>query len=275
MAAGALALAAMAPAAAKAPPTRIVSINLCADQLALTLADREALLSVTWLARDPRASIMARAAAGVPVNHGLAEEIAPLAPDLVLAGVHTGRTAVAMLKRLGTPVLELDTPSSVAATHAQIREVAAALGRGERGEALVAEMLRAEAALPPPPPGPRPVAAVYRPNGFTVGQGTFVDDLLARAGLRNLAAEERIASYGRLPLELLVLRAPDLLVLNRDDDLEPALSHQALQHPVLSEAFPASRRVTIPPRLWACPGPWSLEAIRRLRAAADPLRRRP
>jgi iron complex transport system substrate-binding protein len=89
-------------------PRRIVSLNLCTDQLVLALADRDAVRSVTWLAHDSHISTMATEAAHVPVNHGLAEEIVPLAPDLVIAGLYTTRTAVALLRRLGIPLVEVD-----------------------------------------------------------------------------------------------------------------------------------------------------------------------
>ena len=50
----------LAPAApAGAAPLRVVSINLCTDQLAMLLAAPGQLVSVTHLARDPEASVMA------------------------------------------------------------------------------------------------------------------------------------------------------------------------------------------------------------------------
>ena len=41
---------------------RVASINLCADQLVLTLADPEQILTVSWLAADPEESLLAEAA---------------------------------------------------------------------------------------------------------------------------------------------------------------------------------------------------------------------
>src|SRR5262249_11112717 len=58
-------------------PTRIVSTNLCTDELVLRLADLRNIASITWLSRG-RLSNVAALAEQVPVNHGLAEEIIPL-----------------------------------------------------------------------------------------------------------------------------------------------------------------------------------------------------
>ena len=97
-AAGALSLAA-APAFADAP-ARVVSINLCTDQLALMLAAPGQLVSVTAFAQDPRQSATAAEAAALPANHARAEEVYLLAPDLVLASDFTAPATLAMLLSL-------------------------------------------------------------------------------------------------------------------------------------------------------------------------------
>jgi iron complex transport system ATP-binding protein len=83
------------------PPRRIVSMNVCTDQFVMLLAERERIQSVSWLARNPEVSTTADDAAAIPVNHGLAEEILPLRPDLVVAGTFTTRPTVYLLRRLG------------------------------------------------------------------------------------------------------------------------------------------------------------------------------
>jgi iron complex transport system substrate-binding protein len=75
--------------AEEAKPARVVSINMCTDELLLRLADRDRIASVTWLSRDGRNANMAEVAATIPANHGLAEEVVSYHPDLVLAGVYT------------------------------------------------------------------------------------------------------------------------------------------------------------------------------------------
>ncbi|APT34867.1 ABC transporter substrate-binding protein [Methylobacterium phyllosphaerae] len=99
------------PIGAAAAPVRVVSMNLCADELVLRLADRDQVLAVTYLARDSRGSTVATEAVGLPVTRGLTEEVVALKPDLVIAGAFTTRTTVGMLKRVGAPVLELGVPA--------------------------------------------------------------------------------------------------------------------------------------------------------------------
>ena len=123
-----------------AAPQRVVSLNLCADELVLRLAAPGTVKSVTWLARDPALSNVAALAHAVSVNRGLAEDVVPLAPDLVIAGAYTTRTAVALLRRLQIPVLELDVPRTIDEALTQITTVATAIGVPENGTQLVAEI---------------------------------------------------------------------------------------------------------------------------------------
>jgi iron complex transport system substrate-binding protein len=119
-------------------PKRIVSLNMCTDELVLRLADRSNIASITWLSRDPISANVTDLATDVPINHGLAEEIIPLDPDLVVAGTFTARTAVAMLKQTGFPVTEFGVARNIGDVRAEIRKMAALVGEPARGEALVA-----------------------------------------------------------------------------------------------------------------------------------------
>ena len=73
-----LLIAGFLPGIGMAKPARIVSMNVCADQLLLLLADREQIASLSFLATDISTSMMTEEAAGLPQNHGRSEEILPL-----------------------------------------------------------------------------------------------------------------------------------------------------------------------------------------------------
>ena len=265
-----MSLVAFAPVAgAGAAPQRIVSLHLCADELLLRLAAPGTVHSVTWLARDPTLSSVASEAQSIPINRGLAEEIVPLRPDLVIAGRYTTRTTIAMLRRLQVPVLELDVVDSVPAALRQIEQVARALGRGEQGAALVARMQSAmSAASAGELPGQRPLAAFLGANGFTADGGTLVDDLMRRAGLRNLATSQRPDAQGRLSVESLLWAQPDVLILSSPDRRAPALADELLRHPALHAALAGAHRVWLEPSWIGCPGPRLIDAFQALTQAA-------
>lgn len=259
-----------AATAASAAPQRVVSLNLCADELVLRLATPGTVKAVTWLARDPALSNVPQLARAVPVHRGLAEDIVPLAPDLVIAGAYTTRTAVAMLRRLGIPVLELGVPTSIDEALTQITAVAAALDVQQRGAQLVADISTRLEALPAAGSS-QPLAAVYQPNGFTIGRGSLVSDVLKRAGLRNLAVERHIDNYGALPLELLLFAQPDLLIMNAEDDSGAAIAYEVLRHPALMRRYDGERVVRVPSAWWSCPSPRLVDAVQRLQQAVRQL----
>ena len=261
----------LVPAALSAAgtPKRIVSLNLCTDELVLRLADRSNIASITWLSKDKISANVVDLAADLPVNHGLAEEIIPLDPDLVVAGTFTARTAVAMLKATRFPVTEFGVAHNIADVRLGIRKMAALVGEPARGEALVASFDGRLAEIGTPTPGRRPTALVFNANGFTVGAGTLVDDIMTRAGLDNVAAHMKLGNYSQLPLEIAVRSDVDVLIISARRDGPPSLATALLDHPVLSKLGPKTHIVVLPTNLWSCGGPEVAEAIARLRAAAQ------
>ena len=142
------------------PPKRVVSMNLCTDQLAMLVAAPGQLLSVSYLALDPRGSAMATEAQAYQINHGLAEEIYLMQPDLVIAGSFSTRATVNMLQRLGIPVVVMEPAYSLDDVGARLQDMGDVLGQTVRADDLIADFearlaeLRADVSA-------RPTAALY------------------------------------------------------------------------------------------------------------------
>lgn len=272
MAGAALALTMPITTLAGEPPQRIVSLNLCTDELLLRLADPAKIASVTWLSRSPSGSNVAGMAPQVPINHGLAEQIIAADPDLVLAGSFTTRVAVGMLKRSPIPVLEFAPPRSFDEVRQQIRDVARIVQAEDKGERLIDELDRRIAAVAAKPRSMRPTAVVLNPNGATVGRGTLADQVMTAAGLDNIAASLGIDNYGQIPLEIVALHGVDVLIVSASRDGPASKATEMLSHPILSR-LPRTRIVTLPARLWNCGGPALAEAVERLDAVATEVMR--
>ncbi|MFC7334171.1 ABC transporter substrate-binding protein [Rhodocista pekingensis] len=247
-------------------PQRVVSLNLCTDQLAVLLLPPERIAALSHLARDPGLSHVAAEARALPAVQGVAEEILPLRPDIVLAGTYTTRATVALLRARGIPVVELGLASGFDDIRAQTREVARALGVPERGEALLAEM-DAKLAAAAPHDSARPTALTLEPGGFTAGGGTLSDAVLAAAGFTNYAAGLGLRGYGYLPVESVAADPPDLLVADRGPEAYPSLADQLLRHPALARSVPPRARPDIPGPLMSCGAPFIADAVVRLAEA--------
>lgn len=257
----------LAPAPASAFAQRIVSLNLCTDELLLRLADRSRIASVTWLARDRGGSNVADLATQVAINHGLAEQVLSAQPDLVIAGTFTTRLTVAMLKQTEIPVVEFGVARNFDEVRKLISEMSALLNEEERGRRMIGAMDERIANAAAHAPAYRPTAIVLNPNGFTVGKGTLVDQILTAAGLDNIAARLGIDSYGQAPLELVAAHSIDILIVSASRDGPPSLATEILRHPILAK-LQHTRVVTMPGRLWSCAGPAIAEAVERLHAVA-------
>lgn len=264
----AAAIAGASPSGAK--PERVVSLNLCTDQLLLLLAERGQIASITYLAPDSRTSYMAAATRGLHVNHGRLEEILPLDPDLVLTGRFSARTTAALLRKLDYRVVEFSLPTDFEGIRRQLRRAGDLLGKPDKARLLIDRLDRelgdAKRDGPPQPP----LAAIYRPNGFSAGRGTLEHVIFEAAGLRNLAAEAGLVGYARLPLENLLSADPDILVFGSAEAAPPSLAEVTLRHPALEAMRKTVRVITLPDSLWRCAGPMAAEALARLRAARRP-----
>lgn len=246
-------------AAPSRPPQRIVSLNLCADQYLLALADREQIAGLTRLVRDPQMSAGAAQATTLPVTGGSAEEVLALRPDLLIAAPGRRRGMMAYLDGSGTATLDLAPAESYADIVAQVRSVAAAVGHRDRGEALVRDM-DARLARLPRAAGRGRVAAYYQRRGFLTGTGTLVDELMRRAGLTNLARRLGDAPLSRLSLEKLALARPDYLIVETATDRVTDQGTELLHHPVLSHI----KRLRLPQAWTVCGGPAYVRAAESL-----------
>ncbi|MEQ3624704.1 MAG: ABC transporter substrate-binding protein [Celeribacter sp.] len=195
------------------PPARVVSMNLCTDQLAMMLAAPGQLISVSHVARDPLISALAEEAAAYPTNRGGAEEIFLMRPDLVLAGVWGHDLTLSMLERLGLRVARIAPADSLADIPDRIMEIGTLLGRETQARAMAARFEADLATLRDAAQDmKRPRLAIYNANGYTTGTETLGGDIIRTAGFDNIADELGLSYGGALPLELLVMAAPDMVL---------------------------------------------------------------
>jgi iron complex transport system substrate-binding protein len=254
-------------------PERIVSMNLCTDQLLMRLVEPERIAGVSYLASRPESSAMADEARGLPVSHGVAEEVIARRPDLVLAGAYTTRMTTAILRRIGIPVVEFEPEYGFEDIRANISRMGAAVGEPERAEALVEDFDRALAAVSVTvADGARPLYTNYGANGFMAGAGTLEADIARAAGYELLGARLGIVGSAEVPLEALLFTPVDVITLSHPNSAFPALAEERLRHPALRRYVRERTVVEIPPAVWACGTPATLEAVRIL-AEAHPSRK--
>jgi iron complex transport system substrate-binding protein len=265
LAAAALALLAWAPLQASAADLpRIASINLCTDQLLVTLADPEQILGLSPYARDPFRSWDKDKAKAFRLLSGEAEDVLALQPDVVVAGRFTKRATRELLKDKGLKVIEFDPARSLDDVKKQLRQMGALVKHPERAEAEIAKLdtaiAQAHAAVQRKP---LRVLAVSR-RGWVSGGENLTTSLLSAVGLRNAGGELGLKAGGFASLEAIVTLRPDLLLVTDSTDFAEDEGRAFLLHPALEKFYPASKRLVLPERLTACGGPTMVEALDRL-----------
>jgi iron complex transport system substrate-binding protein len=261
-----------APPAANAagPPQRVVSFNLCADQLVLALADPGQIAGLSPYAADPALSVMAGKARAYRRLDWQAEATIALQPDLVLVGPNDRSVTRRMLAAQGLRVAEVGFVTDLDNARQQIRKVADILGHSERGEKLVAELDAARARLAAIP-RQNATALVIERGGYTQGPASLAAALLSEAGFKPPSGAP--AGYGGfIPLERLLVLKPDYVFLKDPPSAPSDQGALYLTHPALRELYPADRRVALPTRYTMCGGPALVAAFDYL---ADALARLP
>jgi iron complex transport system substrate-binding protein len=240
-----------------APPGRVLSVDQCADQYVMALADRRTIVGVSRLASGPD-SFLRASARGLPQSRPTLESVLAARPEVVVRSWTPDVRLVPALKARGVTVVQLDDPTDFDGVRRNIRAVATALGRGPEGEGLIrdmdAKLARASGAW-----GGR--RALYlTPDGYTAGAGTMTDAILKAAGLTNAAPGPGFAA---VPLEALVRRPPDAVVLAFFDP--DHMSHWAMgRRPLVRQLVKGRTIATLSGDLMLCPAWFSADAALRI-----------
>ena len=259
--------AGLTPVAA-APPQRIVSLNVCTDQILVDLVPRERIAAVTHLATDPLSAAHPDKAVGLRLTRGAAEDVLAADPDLIIAGQYSTPATVALLRRVGRRVVTVPQPGTIDGVRTLIRTMGTAVEEPDASERLIADMdRRIAAARRDPTPGERrPVALVYQVNNYVSASGSLIDEALRLAGFENGAARLGIGRSAQVGLETLVSNPPDLLILASGPNTYRTAVADNLRHPALARLAKDRPAVVVPWPLWLCGTQHVAEAVERLAA---------
>jgi iron complex transport system substrate-binding protein len=244
-----------------AGPQKIVSLNLCTDQLLMLLADPNQIASLSKIVDDPNVSFLAKKAADFRKNRGDAEEIFMNSPDLVVAGVYTEKATVQILQSLGVRVEIFPIEQNFDDIVENIRKMGLLVGHADRAKRMIndfnirLEELRSGITE-------RPRAAIYSANGYTTGTDTMSGQILKTAGFQNITEEVGMSFGGTLPLETLVMLQPDFVITGKAYPGH-SRSEEILKHPALRPF----KGITQTDAKWICGTPAVLDAVAELQHA--------
>lgn len=252
--------------AGQAADLSVASLDFCADQYVLALADADQIIGVSPDA-ETEFSYLADKAAGIPKIRPTAEEILVLQPDAVVRLWGGGYGATDTLERYGIPVVQVSFAVTLEETKANLLAVGEALGHLDRAEAMVAELEERIAAVRSGSQEDRPLALYVTPSGTTSGRGTFIHEIMTTAGVDNMSADLGTSPWHPVNLEALALDPPDMIVAGFYDLRSGKLSNWSLsRHEFLRRQGDIRPVARIPSREIACAAWFVADAIEEIAA---------
>lgn len=250
-------------------PRRIVSLDFCADQFLLELADRDQIAALSTQSRAEH-SYWRERAKDIPQVRSRAESVLALRPDLVVRTYGGGPEIERLLASAGTPVLQLSEGEDFAAVRHNLRQVASALGHADRGEAAI---VRFDQTLATVKRTGTPVSALYvTPGGVQAGRDTSLGKMMAAAGLSPF--DQVHTGWSALPLEALTRAAPQLMISGFMSPGALALyPWSSARHPLIAARLKSQPSLALTGAVTACPASFMADGVLAMARAGDPLRK--
>ncbi len=241
-------------------------MNVCSDQLLLSLADPGQILGLSRFSRDAWQSFAADQARRFPILSGGAEDVLEAKPDIVVASLFDKRSTRELLKANGLNLVEFTVPRTLDEVKQQIRDMGEVVQHPDRAASAIARLdaaiARARQAVTDHHYRVLPLSR----RGWVSGSELLVSSLLTETGLLNQAANLGLATGGFASLEAIVQLKPDFLLVADAGDRAEDDGRAFLLHPVLARLYPPDKRIVLPERLTVCGGVMLADALDALTA---------
>ena len=242
---GILILATNAPA----DPKRIASLNLCTDELLLSLADPGQIVSLTWLAREESLSAFYEPARLYHQNNGRASDVIPLNPDVVFLSEFSPASTVDLLETFGIRTVVIPEPRETKQLLENIRAMSFAIDQVEKGEQLIAHFSsRLDSIIEHKNKGPIS-ALLLSPGIASFGSSSVKIEILKLLNIRVLNQEKPSLANRYLSIEELARSSPDFLIIDKYSGEYPSVSEEMLRHPLIKSSF---NTIEVEAKDWLC-----------------------
>jgi iron complex transport system substrate-binding protein len=245
-------------------PARIISLAPSVTETLIALGLDQRIAGVSDADDYPPDKIKTKPRiGGVQLN---IERIVSLRPDLIVGMPALQASQLERLISMGLPVLAVDA-NSVPETYTQIALIGTVTGSARAARGLIARMRARQAAVEVAVRGrvrPRVFVEIAGEPMITAARGTFIDDMLRRAGGTNIFSNLR--GWPQVSTEAVIERNPQVIVT----------THSAragiLRRRGWSDvaAVRSGRVVTMDPALLSRPGPRIVDGLAHLARLLHP-----
>jgi iron complex transport system substrate-binding protein len=192
-------------------------------------------------------------------------------PDLVVLGFTAGSDIVSGLQGAGITVLTQPSPSGIKGVYDDIELMGKVTGHAGEADTLVTNMSNQVRAISAETAGKTPPTVYHEVDNtyYSVGPGSFIDDLYKTLRAKNVAATSGEA-YPQLSAEAIIAANPDVIILADEDSGESANTVAARPGWSPIKAVAGHRVYTVDPNIVSRPGPRIVDALKALEADLYP-----
>lgn len=198
------------PVTLAAPPRRIVSLSPGTTEMLFALGLGPRVVGVTNYCNFPPAARKIAKIGDVTTSD---ERVLSLSPDLIVADKVANRAAVGRLAGRGKTLFTVG-PTTLLEVEQSLRDLGRLAGTERQASIIVAGMERkrrtAAALAKRDGKHPKTLIVIGTNPLFVAGHGTFLDDVVTRAGGVNLGAN--ITGYGPMSPEKVLAEPPDIIL---------------------------------------------------------------
>jgi iron complex transport system substrate-binding protein len=255
-----------------APPARVASLNLAADEVLAEILPVGRLVGVTALVDEKGTSnALGRVPPSVPrFPKADLERLLAVRPDLVIVSEYTDVDFLTLLERSGVRTHRMKGLSSLAGIRQAVLDLGVAVGEAEGARRLVVRFDATLDGLARQLRGASRPRVLYWAGGLTAGAGTAIGSLIECGGGANVGVELGLSGIAPAGAERAFAAQPEHLLVG-----EGWQSVEGLRaHPLLSQmaAVREGRILTMPTELLVALNHHSADACRDLAHRLHPAR---
>lgn len=204
-------------------PRRVVSVSPAITEILFAIGADSLLVGRTDYCDYPREASHIESIGGI--SNLNVEKVLSLNPDLVISGSMVGKKTVLQFAKMGVPVVCVVEKNSFEGLYDNILMVGKLTDHSQEAQSLVA---RLREQVPQFPADPAHIPSCYYVVGYgnggnyTAGGNTYITDIIALAGGRNIARDMKGWNYS---LEALLQEDPDYIIIRREDSATFVRTH--------------------------------------------------
>ena len=201
------------------PPSRIVSLTLCSDEILLELVSKDRIVAFTNLSKDVGISNIVEESKDIFKLHNQnAETIISLKPDIIIAADWHSQDLIKTLEELGLNVYVYKTPDTIEEVKDLIINLSQTVNSMDKGKKIVRDMElklnNCQDKVKNIPQEKRKIIVALSPMGCYGGAGSMLDDIYKNSFVINGVSLLGIDKNGYLSKEQLVTINPDIIMVS-------------------------------------------------------------